>query len=150
MITLFTDQGMALPRMTWLVRVFFVDAGFVIDVAGLAWLIVSMLLVMYSSRQRISISWAWMAASLQAFIAALGGILVAWAVHLPYRSTLTTIQGRQSPTALEQVSELSLPVILIIAILIWVTFLVWLLFERARFDRRGPTLRDGLRTHTYK
>jgi two-component system CheB/CheR fusion protein len=37
-----------------------------------------------------------------------------------------------------------------IAILLWVTFLVWMLVERARLDRFGPTLSDGLRTNTYR
>jgi hypothetical protein len=31
-----------------------------------------------------------------------------------------------------------------------VVVLVWLLVERARFDRRGPTLRDGLRTNVFR
>jgi hypothetical protein len=30
-----------------------------------------------------------------------------------------------------------------------VTFLVWLLMERARFRDRGPSLRDGLKSRAY-
>jgi hypothetical protein len=37
-----------------------------------------------------------------------------------------------------------------VALLIWVTFLIWLLIERARLNRRGPTLRDGLRSNIYR
>lgn len=150
MIRHFAAEGMALPRATQAVRVMFVDAGFVIDLAGLAWLVVSLVLVFYSSRQRITISWAWLSAILQSFVAALGGIFVAWAVHLPYRSMLTVVGGPGSATAFERVSELSLPVVITLAILIWVWVLIRLLVDRARLNRHGPTLTDGLRTHSYR
>ena len=149
MIRLFVEQGVALPPATQAVRVMFVDAGFVIDLAGLAWLVVTLVLLFYSSRQRITISWAWVSAILQAFVAALGGIFVAWAVHRPYQSALSGLQP-PTPTAFERVSELSLPVIVTIAILIWVWVLIRLLVDRARLNRHGPTLTDGLRTHSYR
>ena len=131
------------PSMPWptrITRIVFVDAGVAIDVAGLVWLVVSLLLVIASSRQRFSISWPWLSGVLQAIVAAVGGIAVAWAVHLPYRT------ASQAATTWEKVSGLSLPVLTVVAVLIWVTFLVMLLVERARFNRRGPSPRDGLRT----
>ncbi len=43
-----------------------------------------------------------------------------------------------------------LPIIVTVAILIWTLALIWLLVERARLNRRGPTLTDGLRTNVYR
>ena len=40
--------------------------------------------------------------------------------------------------------------LLVAALLVWVTFVVWLLIERSRLDRRAPTLRDGLRTNIFR
>jgi hypothetical protein len=135
------------PNMPWAtraVRIVFVDAGVAIDIVGLVWLVVSLLLVIYSSRQRFSISWCWLSGLSQALVAAVGGIAVAWSAHLPYR-----MAPAPSATTWEKVSGISLPVLTVLAVLIWVTFLVMLLVERARFDRRGPSLRDGLRTQRY-
>ena len=53
-------------------------------------------------------------------------------------------------TPFEQVSRISLGILVPIAILVWLLFLVWLLVERARLDRHGPTLRDGLRSNIYR
>ncbi|MGA2266568.1 MAG: hypothetical protein ABSH10_09100 [Phycisphaerae bacterium] len=131
----------SMPPLTRAARIVFVDAGVAIDVAGLVWLVVSLLLVIGSSRQRFSISWPWLSGVLQTIVAAVGGIGVAWAVHLPYRRMATT-----AATTWQKVSGLSLPVLTVVAVLIWVTFLVMLLVERARFNRRGPSPRDGLRT----
>ena len=141
---------MDLPSLTRAVKVFFVDAGFLIDLVGLGWLVVSLALVMLSSRQKIGISWAWVSAICQSFIAALGAVLVGGAVYAPH--AVATVAGAvdEDPTLFERVSEISLPVMVPIAILIWTTFLVWLLVDRARFNRRGPTLRDGLRTNVFK
>ncbi len=129
-----------LPLATRMVRIVFVDAGWAIDLAGLVWLVVSLVLVVASSRQRFSISWPWLSAVVQTIIAAVGGIAVAWSVHLPYR------QAEVEATAWEQVSGISLPVLTVVAVVLWVTCLVMLLVERARLDRHGPTRRDGLRT----
>ena len=135
------------PLSTRVVRVVFVEAGSALDVVGLAWLIVSLLLVVYSSRQRVSISWAWLSGVLQTIVAALGGIWVAWAVHLPHRAQ-RHIDEQATPWA--QLSGLSLPVLLGMAILIWVIFLVVLLVDRARLSRHGPSLRDGVRTNVLR
>lgn len=133
----------ALPLATRAVRVVFVDAGVAIDVAGILWLTVSLLLVLRSARQRMSISWPWFSGFTQTLAAAIGGILAAWAVHLPYRH-ITEAGAKATPW--ERVSGVSLPVLLVLAMLIWVTFLVLMLVERARLNRHGPSPSDGLRT----
>jgi len=139
---------MTLPTITRAVKIFFVDAGFVIDLVGLAWLIASMALVLVASRQKISISWAWVCAVCQAFVAGLGAVLVGTAVYAPHAMTA---RGEDvDPSIFERVSQISLPVIVSLAVVIWLTFVVWLLVERSRWSRRGPTLRDGLRTNVFK
>jgi len=135
-----------LPSFTRGVKIFFVDSGIAIDLVGLAWLAASLLLVTYSSRQRMSISWAWASAITQTFVAAMGAVLVGWAAYQPYILPINPA----GENLLEKVSALSLPVTLAVALVVWVTFLVWLLVERARLNRHGPTLRDGLRTNIYR
>jgi hypothetical protein len=44
----------------------------------------------------------------------------------------------------------SLAVSLVGGVAVWVTFLIWLLVERARYDRRGPTMTDGMRSNVYR
>jgi hypothetical protein len=132
----------ALPLATRVVRVVFVDAGVAIDVAGILWLTASLLLVLRSSRQRLSISWPWFSALAQTLVAAIGGTLAAWAVHLPY-CHIAAAEAKATP--LERISGISLPVLLVLALLVWVTFLVLLLVERARLNRHGPSPSDGLR-----
>jgi len=141
----YTD--MSLPPLTRGVKIFFADVGFVIDLVGLAWLVASLVLVLLSSRQKISISWAWVAAICQSFMAGLGAVVVGLAVYLPHAVTPDAAGER---TILERVSEISLQVIIPVAILIWTTFLVWLLVDRARLNRRGPSLHDGLRSNVQK
>lgn len=141
---------MDLPSLTRAVKVFFVDAGFLIDLVGLGWLVVSLALVMLSSRQKISISWAWVSAICQSFTAALGAVLVGGAVYAPHAVATAAGAAAEDPTLFERVSKISLPVMVLVAILIWTTFVVWLLMDKARFNRRGPTLRDGLRSNVFK
>ena len=141
-----TLTGGRMPALTHAVKIFFVDAGVVIDVVGVAWLIASLVLVVLSSRQKISISWAWAVAIGQVLAAALGSVLVGWATFMPYM--VPVADPEQSPLA--KVSSVSLAVIVPIAIVVWVTCLVWLLVEQARFDRHGPTLRDGLHTNVFR
>jgi len=136
-------HGQELRGLTRAIKIFFVDTGFVIDLVGLVWLATTLFLIVWSSRQKISISWSWASAMGQSSIAAIGAVIVAWAAYAP---SLDTAAG-QPDTALEKLSQLSLPVILVIAILTWVSFVTWLLVERARFNRHGPTLRDGLRSN---
>lgn len=135
-----------LPESTRVVKAFFVTGGIVIDVIGLTWLALSLFLVACSSRQRMSISWAWVSAACQSFVAALGAVLVGWAAYKPHIVAIPAA----GTGLLERVTALSLPVTVALAVLVWVTFLVWLLMERARLNRRGPTLTDGLRTNIYR
>ena len=137
------EQAVTWPRMTEAVKIFFVDTGFVIDLVGLCWMVLSLILIVLANRQRISISWAWVSAIMQSFIAGLGAVLVGWMSYV----SLAVYGVAHAPTTLETLSQISLPVVIALAILIWVSLLVWLLVERARFDRHGPTLTDGLRTN---
>jgi len=125
-----------------------VDAGFAIDLVGLAWMTLSLVLLVYSSRQKLSISWVWMSAICQSFVAALGAVLVGYASYQPH--IVFDDMSVKGKTTWEQVSSLSLQILIPVALLIWVTFLIWLLIERARLNRRGPTLRDGLRSNIYR
>jgi hypothetical protein len=142
--------GEELPQVTRNVKVFFVDAGFVIDLVGLAWLVVTLVLVLLSSRQKIGVSWAWVSAMLQCFTAALGAVLVGWAVYMPHSLPITIVPESEGMTVFQRVSEISLPILVAVAVAIWVTFLVWLLVERGRYNRRGPSLRDGQRSNVFK
>jgi len=151
MIRTNTLKGLAVPEFTRVVKIFFVDAGVVIDLAGLAWMAVSLTLVVFSSRQKISISWAWVSAICQSFAAAAGAVLVGWAAFMPHQAPIAIgAEGNFFDRPWEKVSGFSLPVVLVVALVVWVTFLVWLLVERARLDSRGPTLRDGLRTNIFR
>lgn len=111
----------------------------VIDVLGLAWMLVGLTLILGASRQRWSISWAWLCAMAQTILAALLAVWSAVAIAAQIGRAPTTAPA-------SQVSWTSLSVTFALALLLWVTVLVWLLFENARL-RRGPSLRDGLRTH---
>ena len=134
------------PGVTGGGKVFFVDAGVVIDLVGLAWLSVSLLLVVFAGRQKFSISWAWVSAICQSFVAAWGAVLVAWAAFLPFGPKVSSSPAFES-TTMAKVSGLSLPVVLGVAVVIWSALLFWLIFERSRFFNRGPTVRDSLRTN---
>lgn len=138
-------SSLKLPELTEMVKIFFVDTGFVIDLVGLAWLVASMILVVLSSYQKISISWAWVSAGLQTCIAAAGAVLVSYASYQPHMSPASALENAETP--LESVSAISLPVIVPIAVLLWVTCLIWLIVERSRLNRRGPSLRDGLKSN---
>jgi hypothetical protein len=148
MITYTFQHDIVVKGPTKLVKVFFVDTGFVIQIVGVVWLVGTLVLVVQSSRQKMSISWAWMCAILQVCIAALGAVFVAWAAYLPFVPDPGQVSPTASPGAI--VSGISLRVIMPVALLLWTTFLVWLMVERARFNRRGPTLRDGMRSNVFR
>lgn len=133
-----------LPGEAEIMQWVFVKLGVVIDLIGLAWLACSLLLIVLSSRQRISISWSWMAAMSQSLLAAIGGTLVGWTAYKGY-----FLPPNPAATPIEQVSQLSLPVIVVTAVVVWIFFLVMLLSERIRRRRRGISLRDGLRSNAY-
>lgn len=139
-----------LEPLTRVIKVFFVEGGFAIDLVGLAWLVIALILILLGSRQRISISWGWACAIGQSTVAALGGALVAWAIQRPYVQLVAGTHPAGELTREAQISMISLPVVMTLAILIWVSFLVWLLVERSRLNRRNPTLSDGLRTNVYR
>jgi hypothetical protein len=141
-------HGVQVKGITRTVQIFFVDAGFVIDVVGVTWLAASLTLVLLASRQRISASWAWVSTICQVSIAACGAVLVAWAAYLPH--VVSEEKASEQATIAERVSQFSLQVVIPVALLIWVTFLVWLLVERARLDRRGPSLHDGMRSNVFR
>jgi hypothetical protein len=138
-----TDTNIVLPQFTKMVKVFFVDTGFVIDVAGLSWMVLTLVLAVLASRQKISISWAWMSAICQSFVATLGAVLVSGACIGIYGSKTSTTD----PGTLAKLSQISLPVIIAVAILIWVIFVSWMLMERGRLRHHGPTLSDGMRSN---
>jgi len=129
-------------------KVVFVEAGIVIDLVGLAWLAGTLVLLLLASRQRVSISWAWGAAMGQVIVAALGAVLVGWAAYQPHVVPET---AEVPPTATWAiVSAISLPIVVAVSVVLWATVLAWLLVERNRMNRRGPTLRDGIRTNLYR
>jgi len=146
MIQVTTSVGEKVPSITRGVKIVFVDAGVAIDLVGLAWLAASLLLVVFAGRQKFSISWAWVSAICQSFVAAWGAVLVAWAAFLPFGPQVDAAIAPEN-TAWEKVSGLSLPVVLGVAVVVWSSLLLWLLFERSRFFNRGPTVRDSLRTN---
>ena len=141
-------RHLTLPESARLVKIIFVEAGIVIDVVGITWMAVSLLLVVLSSQQRCSISWGWVSAMAQAIVAALGAVLVGWAAYQPHVVPPETVMLGSATWA--EVSAISLPIVVVVAVVLWVMVLVWLLVERARLDRRGPTLRDGQRTNIYR
>jgi hypothetical protein len=51
---------------------------------------------------------------------------------------------------LEKVRSISLGVVIAVAVFLWVAFLVWLLIQRAQFNRHGRSLRDGLRSNIFR
>lgn len=138
-----TGTKMDLPMLTKGVKLFFVDTGFAIDLVGLGWMVLALVLIFFANRQKIGISWAWSVAILQSLVAALGAVLMGTACYVPYQQLVTT----RPAGALETISLISLPVVIGVAVLCWLVFLIFMLRERARLDRRGPTLSDGLHTN---
>lgn len=131
-----------MPQVTRVFKVFFVETGFVIDIVGLIWLAVGLVLIFLANRQRISISWAWISSFVQTIIAGAGALLVSWAVYAPH-----IFEEKQTDGVLTQLSMVSLPIVISLAVLIWLCFVVQMLRERKRTIRRGPSLNDGLRTN---
>jgi hypothetical protein len=111
------------------------------DLAGVLWLLLSLVAVIGASRQRWSNSWTWLSAILQSMTACLVAVWAALA--LAERAGVVAGPLRPGEPA---PGWTSLPIAIAVALLLWVTVLVVLLLERARLGR-GPSLRDGLRTH---
>jgi hypothetical protein len=131
-----------LSPFTLSIKRFFLDYGFVIDVTGLVWMLLSLTLVLLASRQKISISWSWLCSGMQILVAGVASIVVHFA-------TAATQAGKvaSDPTLTEQISSLSWPVVLAIAVLAWVFFLIRLLLDRGKFDKTQPTLNDSFRSN---
>ncbi len=134
--------GEQLPQVTRVLKIFFVETGFVIDIVGLLWMAVGLALIYFANRQRLSISWAWASAMVQTIVAGGGALLVSWAVYEPHM-----IRGEVKEGPLARLSTVTLPIVIALAVLIWVIFVVKMLKERRRTIRRGPSLSDGLRTN---
>ena len=131
-----------LPAVTRNVRLFFVDTGFVIDLVGLGWMAISLVLIFFASSQKVSISWAWLSATLQSMVAALGGVLVGCAIYVPH-----VITGQANYTVMGKISLVSLPLVIVIAVVIWGLFVYWMLKHRASSRHLSPSMTDGLRTN---
>ncbi len=136
------------------IKAVFVSAGVAIDIVGLVWLALSLFLVVFSSRQHFSISWAWVSAICQAFVAAFGAVWVILAVQEPYdvmvsklMHTSGTLSSYDAPA---QVGGFSLAAALTAAVVVWIGFTVWLVVENSRWTRHKLTLRDGLRSNVYR
>ena len=127
----------------WLCNAF-LAGGFVWDMVGVLWLVLTMALIIGSSRQRWIISWPWMSTVLQALVTVLLAIWSGLAGMAPYGLTIAHIGEAPYPTAAYTFMSLALA----IGMLLWVTVLVWLLLERGRMGR-GPRFRDGMRTHAH-
>ena len=141
------------PSTVW-VKTMFVDAGILIDIVGLAWLAITLMLIVFSSRQYFSISWAWVSALLQTFTAGLGAVLVGLAGQQPYKDLVADLvkatQAAPPRSTWAEVSGISLFTTLVLAVVVWAAFLVWLMIDRARWTRPGPSLRDGLRSNVVR
>jgi len=143
-----TDGTENAAMVTKVVKVVFLDAGIAIDLVGLVWLVGSLALVLLSSRQKISISWAWLSSISQSCFAALGAVLVGWGVNASQFITSTIVDGDKP--LLQKLSAISLGVTVTLAVVFWAGVLVWLLVQRARFNsNRRPSLRDGLRSSFF-
>jgi len=121
----------------------FAHAAWVFDLAGVLWLVVSLVLITGSSRQVWIISWPWLSAICQAMVAA---VLAIWSAGAAAVALAADAPAGSIPPALPPAPWGPLYLFLAIAMVTWVGTLVWLLLERARL-RRGPSHRDSLRTH---
>ncbi len=144
MYNLARASDLKLPPLSAAVKWFFADVGFVIDIVGLAWMVISLVLIFLANRQKISISWGWVSAGIQSLVAAVGAMLVGWAVSVPFFSVHL---NPKDSTLMEIFSMISLPVVIAVAVLVWIVFVIWMLVERSRLERRGPSLSDSLRTN---
>jgi len=119
----------------------FIHGSAIWDLVGVLWLLITLVLIVGSSRQRWIISVPWVSAICQAMAAALIGVWAAVAAIVPF-DYLITYTEPPYPTA----GWTGLCIALGAAAVMWVLALVWMLFERIRL-RRFPSLRDGQRTH---
>ncbi len=132
-----------LPAATrWLYNAF-IHASPVFDLVGVLWLLLSLGLIVGAGRQRWSISCPWVCAICQTMAATLVAVWAGMAAQAPYH--LMTSYGPGLPP-FQTTGWTSLCVALAVALVMWVTSLVWMISERAQM-MRGPKLRDGMRTN---
>ena len=125
----------------WLYNTF-IHAAPVFDLVGVLWLLLSLGLIVGAGRQRWSISCPWVCAICQTTASALLAVWAGVSVQSPHCYMTTYASPPPYPTT----GWASLCVALAIAVVMWVTSLVWMISERARL-MHGPKLRDGMRTH---
>ncbi len=131
-----------LPLVTRWLRNAFIHAAPVFDLVGVLWLLLSLGLIVGASRQRWSISCPWVCAICQAMSAAVLAVWAGLAGQMPYRIYANHVSASSYPTT----GWTSLCVAVAIALVMWVTSLLWMISARARL-MRGPKLRDGMRTN---
>jgi len=122
------------------------NAGPVFDLLGLLWLAVSLVLIVGASRQRWIISWSWVCAICQAMAAALASVFAGVAASGALSARWPAPPLPAGPAPYPVTGWTSLSVMVALALVLWVTVLIWLLTEQARLSL-GPSLRDGLKTH---
>ena len=121
----------------------FIHAAPVFDLVGVLWLLLSLGLIVGAGRQRWSISCPWVCAICQAMTATLLSVWAGLAGQLPYAIGISYGSGSPPyPTT----GWASLCVAIAIALVMWVTSLLWMISARARL-MRGPKLRDGMKTN---
>lgn len=140
----YLNNALVLPKFSKVVEIFFVDTGIVIDIAGLLWMVGGLVLVYIAIRQKISISWAWLCAMTQCLFATIGGVIVSTAIFAPYG-----FHWPENLKSLEMLSQISFPVFLSIAIVIWAIFVFSMLRARYRWLMRftGPSIRDSVKSN---
>jgi hypothetical protein len=126
------------------VRVVFLDMGVMIDLVGLVWLFGTLGLLLLASRQRISISWAFVSAMSQSFVAALGAVLVGYGVNAA--RYISSTRAGPDPSIIDRIGGISLTATITLAVAGWALALGFLLFERSRWRKHRPSLRDGQRS----
>lgn len=133
------ETGELGPLATAAVTVFESPARYIFDILGPIWMLASLYLVIRASRQRRIISWSWLLTTCQAIAA----ILIAAGAAFAHLGTYNRSGGLFARAADW------FPVVLVVAVLIWLTTLGWLLYDY-RFGRRPRTIRDTAKTHAYR
>ncbi len=132
-----------LPVITQWLQNAFIHAAAVFDLVGVLWLLLSLGLIVGAGRQRWSISCPWVCAICQTMAATLLAVWAGMAAQAPYHLLTSYVPGSQP---FQTTGWASLFVALAIAMVMWVTSLVWMISERARL-MHGPKLRDGMKTN---
>ncbi len=111
-------------------------AGYAIDIIGLAAMCACMVLIFLAHRQVISISWAWLVLCGQLIFALLGAVFVITAMLGP--------QGVDSSEMglAEILSMISLPVVIVTAVIVWSVFAFYMFRQAPETRRRRKLSRD--------